>query len=47
MVVDTNKINGNITISTIHNGYRVKQVYIGHELTEAKRLFKTWLKSLR
>jgi hypothetical protein len=35
-----------VIISDIVNGQRVKQFYIGYRLTEAKKIFKTYIKGL-
>ena len=41
----THNTNGTITISTVHKGYRVHQLYIGYTEKQAERLFYKWLKT--
>jgi len=42
----TKNPNGSLTLSIMHNGYRVHKTYYFYTLQEAKRLFKAYLKSL-
>lgn len=42
----TKNANGIITISDIVNGYRVQKVYIFFTITEAKKAFKKYIKTI-
>jgi len=39
----THNDNGSITISTIYNGIRVHQLYIGYTERQAETMFHTWV----
>jgi len=39
-------IREGILLGAIVNGYRIKQLYSGYSLREAKRLFKMYLQTL-
>lgn len=43
MTIETTA-TGTIVISDIVQGYRQQQKYIGYTMTEAKKLFKEWVK---
>jgi len=40
------KTNNGLLISTILNGYRVKQMYQGYDKKTAKKLFTNYLKTI-
>ena len=40
MIVEANKVNGTLIVSSIINGYLEKQMYIGYSKREAVRAFK-------
>ena len=42
----TKNVNGTITISDIVNGYMIKKVYIFFTITEAKKAFKQYIKTI-
>jgi hypothetical protein len=45
MIVTKNE-NGTIAISDIVNGYRIQKVYIFFTVTEAKKAFKQYIKTI-
>ncbi len=42
----TKNIDGSITISTIHKGYRRHWLYIGYTESQAETLFCRWINSI-
>lgn len=37
---------GNVLLSTYHQGERISRKYVGYSLSESKRLFRQYVKSL-
>ena len=46
MIIETNKINGTLTISDIVNNQLISQRYIGYTVQESKKMFSEYIRRL-
>mgnify|MGYP003626200554 FL=1 len=46
MIIETNKINGTLTISDIVNNQLISQRYIGYTVRESKKMFMEYIRRL-